>query len=60
MFSIAGLSLAAGKMHENQLFLSPAVFGIILQNHRWPPVTVSIQNRRFKVFEAGYWKDYQN
>jgi hypothetical protein len=32
MFSSADLSLAAGKMREN--LMSPAAFGIILQNHR--------------------------
>jgi hypothetical protein len=41
MFSSADLSLAAGKMRENKLvYLSPAAFGIILQNHRRLPVSI--------------------
>jgi hypothetical protein len=41
--------------------LSPAAFGFILQN-LWPlPVSIfQYQNRRFRVFEASYWKDFQN
>ncbi len=35
------LSLAAGKMRENELVnVSPAAFGIILQNHRRLPVSI--------------------
>ncbi len=44
MFSSADLSLAAGKMRKNSL-----ITGCI-------PVNI----RRFRVFEAGYWKYSQN
>ncbi len=40
-----------GKMRKN-LYLSQAASGMILQNH------TSCQSRRFRVFEAGYWKDF--
>ncbi len=41
--------------------LSPAAFGIILQNHGLLPVSFfSVQIAALGVFEAGYWKDYQN
>jgi hypothetical protein len=38
MFSIADLSLAAGKMHKNQLVT--AASGMVLQNHRRFPVNI--------------------
>jgi hypothetical protein len=36
--------------------------GMILQNHKRLPVIITYQwqNHRFRVFEAGYWKDFQN
>ena len=44
--------------------LAPAAFGIILQNYIILHVASSkhfqCQNRRFRAFEAGYWKDFQN
>jgi hypothetical protein len=51
--------LAAGKMPSIKLSLPRRL--LILQNY-WR-LSVSIfqsQNRRFRVFEAGYWKDFQN
>ncbi len=41
--------------------LSPGAFGIILQNHWKLPVRIfHYENHRFRVFEEGYWKDFQN
>jgi hypothetical protein len=43
--------------------LSQGGFGVILQNHRRLPESIfSVKNQehRFRVFEAGYWKDFQN
>jgi hypothetical protein len=41
--------------------LSQASSGMILQNHMWLPVnTFQCHNRRFRIFEAGHWKDFQN
>jgi hypothetical protein len=35
--------------------------GMILQNHGQLSVSIfSVKNRRFSVFEVGYWKDFQN
>jgi hypothetical protein len=54
----ADLSLAAGKMRKN--LLDRRLPGMILQDHRRLPVSIfSGQNRRFRVFEWGFWKDFQ-
>jgi hypothetical protein len=37
------------------IYLSQAVSNMILQNHRRH---FQCQNRRFRIFEAGYWKDF--
>ncbi len=34
---------------------------MILQNHKWLPVCIfQSQNCLFRVYEAGYWKNFQN
>jgi hypothetical protein len=41
--------------------LSLAASGMILQNHRRLPVSIfSAKIAAFGVFEAGFWKDFQN
>jgi hypothetical protein len=58
MFSSVDPSLAAGKMHQN--VLSHMAFGMILQDHRRLPLCIFRgQNRRFRVFEEGYCKDFK-
>jgi hypothetical protein len=59
MFSSADLSLAAVKMRENQ----PVINGF---RHYFTESQAAFcklfqcQNRRSRIFEAGYWKDFQN
>jgi hypothetical protein len=56
MFSRAHLSVAARKIN-----LSQAASGMIFQQHKRLPVSIcQRQTRRFRVFAAGYWKDFQN
>jgi hypothetical protein len=44
---------------QGDVNLSLAASGMILQNHRRLPVSIfSVKIPR--VFEAGYWKDFQN
>jgi hypothetical protein len=59
MLSCVDLSLAAKKMHR-ELTCSQAAYKMILQNHGRPCKHFQCQNRRFRVFEAGYWKEFQN
>jgi hypothetical protein len=56
----AHLLLAAGKMRKNELVTGG--FRCDLQNHMRLPACKHFQckNRRFRVFEVGYWKDFQN
>ncbi len=37
------------------IYMSQAISNMILQNHRRH---FQCQNRRFRIFEAGYWKDF--
>jgi hypothetical protein len=57
MFSSADLSLAVGKNFA-RINLSQAASGMILQNHRWLPVSIFCVKIRFRVYEVGYLKDY--
>jgi hypothetical protein len=55
MFSSADLSLAAGKMRKNLLLVTGGFRYDFTESQ-----AASCQIRRFRVFEAGYWKDFQN
>jgi hypothetical protein len=56
MISCADLLLAAGKIRKNALLT-----GSFRCDFTGSQVAFSkCQNRCFKVFEAGHWKDFQN
>jgi hypothetical protein len=56
MHFIAGASSSLKRIN-----LSPAAFGVILQNHRRFPVSIfSVKITALGFFEVGYWKDFQN
>jgi hypothetical protein len=59
MFSSADLSLAAGKMCEHQLVTGGFRY-YFKESQAASCKHFQCQNRRFRVFEAGYWKDFQN
>jgi hypothetical protein len=59
-FSVSGQCSLGPTSHGLQgkfagINLSQAVSNRILQNHRRH---FQCQNRRFRIFEAGYWKDF--
>jgi hypothetical protein len=59
MFSSAELSLAAGKMLEN--YLVTGCFRYYFTELQAASCKhFKCQNRPIVVFEAGYWKDFQN
>ncbi len=66
-FSVIGRCSLVPTFHWLQgkcarINLSPAAFGYILHNHSQVASCkhLQCQNRRCKVFEAVYWKDFQN
>jgi hypothetical protein len=65
-FSVIGRCSPVSTSHWLQgkcarIIMSQAASGMILQNYRRHPVSFfSCQNRRFRVSEAGYLKDFQN
>jgi len=59
MFSSDDLSLASGKMRKN--YLVTEVFRYDFTEAQAASCKhLQCQNRRFRVFEAGYWKDIQH
>ncbi len=59
MFSSADLSLAAVKMRKNELFTGGFLYDLPeSQVASWKHF--QCQNSRFRGFEAGYWKGFQN
>ncbi len=56
MFPIANLSLAAGKMRKYK-FVTGSFPYDFTESHTASCVHVQCQNRCFRVFEVGYWKE---
>jgi hypothetical protein len=59
MLSSAGLSLAAGKMRKNLLVTDDFRYDFT-ELQAASCKHFQCQNRRFRVFEVGYWKNFQN
>jgi hypothetical protein len=59
MFSSNNLALASGKMHKNQVVTGGFQYGFT-KSQAASCKHFQCKNRRFRVFEPGYWKDYQN
>jgi hypothetical protein len=57
MFSGTDLSLAAGKMRRNLLVTGGFRYDFTESQAAF---CMHFQNHRLRVFEAGYWKDFQN
>jgi hypothetical protein len=60
MFSSPDLSLAAGKMRENYLVTGGGFRYYFTETQAASCKRFQCQNRRFRVFEAVHWKDFQN
>jgi hypothetical protein len=58
MFSSADLSFAAGKMREN-LHVTIGFRYSFTESQAASCKHFQCQNRRFRVFESGYWKYFQ-
>jgi hypothetical protein len=58
MFSSADLSLAVGKMRKN-LLVSGGFRYDFTQSQAASCMHFQSQNGRFRIFEAGYWKEFQ-
>jgi hypothetical protein len=59
MLSSAGISLAAGKMRKNLLVTGGFRYDFTESQAAYCK-HFKCQNRRFRVFEVGYWKDFKN
>jgi hypothetical protein len=59
MYFSTDLSLAAGKMRKNEL-VTGGFWYDFTESQEASSMHFPFQNRRFKVFEAGYWNDFQN
>jgi hypothetical protein len=55
----ADLSLTAGKMHKNELGTGGFRYDFT-ESQAASCKHFQSQNHRFRVFEGGYWKDFQN
>ncbi len=59
VFSSADHSFAAKKMHKN-LFVTAGFQYDFTEKQAAACKNFQSQNRRFRIFEADYWKDFQN
>jgi hypothetical protein len=59
MFSSADFLLAAGKMRKNEL-VTGSFWYYFTESQEASNMHCQCQNLQFRVFEAGFWKDFQN